>query len=155
MKLSKEYAKSFIGSFRYNRGGKRVNEKLIIIESDDWGAIRTPSVRALSAFRDKGFTLSNNIYNVDALESRTDLEFLFEVLGSVRGSDNKPAKFTANAVMANPDFDKIKASAYQQYFYEKLAVTFGRYPEHKNNLELWKEGRHNGVSSHNSMAVNI
>jgi len=145
MQLTKENIKSFLGAFRYNLAGKKLKEKLIIFESDDWGAIRTPSVNVLSAFRKKGFTLSNNIYNVDALESRADLEGLFEVLGSVRGSDNKPAKFTANAVMANPDFEKIKASGFQQYFYEKTVVTFDRYPEHHHNLELWIEGRDNDV----------
>lgn len=143
--LSKEYFKSFISSFRYNQGGDRIKEKLIIIESDDWGAIRTPSNEALSAFRKKGFSLTDNTYNVDALESRTDLEGLFDVLGSVRGSDGKPAKFTSNAVMANPDFDKIKASDYQQYFYEKTDITFKRYPEHQNNMELWLKGKEAGI----------
>jgi len=143
--LSKEYLKSFLGAFRFNQRGKKIKDKLIIIESDDWGAIRTPSKEALSAFRKKGFSLSENIYNVDALESKTDLEGLFEVLKSVRGSDDKAAIFTANAVMANPDFDKIKASDYQHYFYEKLGATFNRYPEHQKNLELWQEGMQEGL----------
>ena len=143
--LSKDYIRSFIGAFRFNLSGNKIAEKLIIIESDDWGAIRTPSKEALSAFRTKGFSLTENIYNVDALENRADLESLFEVLNSVKGSDGKAAKLTANAVMANPDFDKIKASDYQQYFYEKLAVTFSRYPEHQNNLELWQQGMQEGI----------
>ncbi len=143
--LSKEYLKSFLGAFRFNLHGKKIKDKLIIIESDDWGAIRTPSKEALSAFRKKGFSLTENIYNVDALESKTDLEGLFNVLKSVKGSDDKPAKLTANAVMANPDFDKIRASDYQQYFYEKLAITFNRYPEHQKNLELWQEGMQEGL----------
>jgi len=138
--LSKEYIKSFLGAFRFNLKGRKIKDKLIIIESDDWGAIRTPSAKVLTAFREKGFSLTDNIYNVDALESRTDLEGLFEVLGSVRGSDNKAAKFTANAVMANPDFERIKANGYRKYYYEKLEMTFDRYPEHQGNLELWKEG---------------
>ena len=143
--FSKEYLKSYLGAFRYNKGGKKLKEKLIIIESDDWGAIRTPSKEALSAFHEKGFSLKSNIYNADALESRTDLEGLFEVLNSVAGSDGKPAKLTANTIMANPDFDKIKSSDYQQYFYEKLDTTFDRYPEHQNNLELWKKGKTEGI----------
>lgn len=143
--LSKDYIRSFLGAFRFNLSGNKIAEKLIIIESDDWGAIRTPSKEALSAFRKKGFSLTENIYNVDALESRTDLESLFEVLNSVKGSDGKAVKLTANAVMANPDFDKIKASDYQQYFYEKLTVTFSRYPEHQNNLELWQQGMQEGI----------
>jgi len=143
--MSKDYIKSFLGAYRFNRGRKKIKEKLIIIESDDWGAIRTPSGKALSAFREKGFSLTDSIYNVDALESRTDLQGLFEVLSSVKGCDNKPAKLTANTVMANPDFDKIKAYNYHKYFYEKLDITFNRYPDHQNNLEVWKKGMAEGI----------
>ena len=52
--------------------------------------------------------------------------------------------YTANTVMANPDFEKIKASDYQQYFYEKIDITFNRYPEHQNNMELWIKGKARG-----------
>jgi hypothetical protein len=143
--FNKEYLKSFAGAFRYNLKGKSVSEKLVIIESDDWGAIRTPSRDALEAFKEKGFSLHDNFYNNDALESRTDLEGIFEVLESVKGKDGKPATLSANAVMANPDFEKIKAANFQQYFYEKVDQTFNRYPEHQGNLDLWKEGMKSGI----------
>lgn len=132
--------KSYLSASQINRSGKRVSEKLVIIESDDWGAIRTPSKEALKAFHKRGLDIGNSIYKVDALESQTDLELLFEVLSKHKGSDGKPAKMTANAIMANPDFDKIRESNFTEFHYERFTDTFNKYPEHANNLSLWKQG---------------
>ena len=88
---------------------------------------------------------SDNIYNKDALASKHDLESLFEVLSSVRDIEGNPAKFTSNSIMANPDFEKIKQNEYQRYYYETLPDTFSHYPEHHNNLEIWKKGINEGI----------
>ena len=139
------YLKSFAAAADINRKGKSVKEKLIIIESDDWGAIRTPSKEALNYFEQKGFNIAKSIYKNDSLASQDDLEKLFEVLQSYKGSDGKPAVITANAIMANPDFEKIKAHDYQEYFWEPFTKTLKRYPKHQNNFELWKQGMNEEV----------
>ena len=110
------YLKSFAAAADINRKGNSVNEKLIIIESDDWGAIRTPSKEVITYFEKKGFAIANSIYKNDALASQEDLEKLFEVLQAYAGSDDKPAVITANCIMANPDFTKIKENDFQHYF---------------------------------------
>jgi hypothetical protein len=72
--------KSFVRGCLTNLSGNvRLNEKIIVIESDDWGANRTPSKEVLRMFDKKGFDLGKSIYKVDALESGTDLENLFEL----------------------------------------------------------------------------
>lgn len=139
------YLKSFAAAADINRKGNSVKEKLIIIESDDWGAIRTPSKETITYFEQKGFEIANSIYKNDALESQDDLEKLFEVLQSYKGSDGKPAVITANSIMANPDFEKIKSSDFQQYFWEPFTETLKRYPKHQNNFQLWKQGSTDGV----------
>jgi hypothetical protein len=139
------YLKSFAAASDINRKGKTVKEKLIIIESDDWGAIRTPSKETLNYFEQKGFDIANSIYKNDALASQDDLEKLFEVLQSYKGSDGKPAVITANSIMANPDFDKIKAHDFQEYFWESFTTTLKRYPKHQNNFQLWKQGTDDGI----------
>ena len=68
--------KSYLSATLINRKGKSVTKKLVVIESDDWGAIRTPSKDAVQAFQKKGLDLGNSIYKVDALESQDDLELL-------------------------------------------------------------------------------
>ena len=137
--------KSYLSATTINATGKSVKEKLIIIESDDWGAIRTPSKEAAGEFREKGLEIGKSMYRFDALESQDDLELLFDVLAKYKGSDDKPAKITANAIMANPDFDKIKASGFTEFHHEKVTETFKKYPQHSNNIAIWKQGKSHGV----------
>ena len=132
--------KSFLGALRTNQGGLKLNKKLLIIESDDWGAIRTPSKTAAEAFKRKGLEMSDSLYRFDALASENDLNSLFDLLAKYKGADGNPPIITANAIMANPDFDKIKACDFQQYHYEPFTETFKRYPQHADNLNLWKKG---------------
>lgn len=137
--------KSYLNATGVNRTGCKVNEKLVLIESDDWGAIRTPSSEVFADFKKQGFGVGQSVYQYDALESEDDLEMLFAVLSKHKGSDGKLAKLTANAIMANPDFDKIKASNYTEFHYEKFTETFKKYPEHNRNLDLWLQGSRAGV----------
>ncbi len=132
--------KSVLGSFRTNFKGKKLKNKFVILESDDWGAIRTPSKDALIAFEKQGFDLSRSVYKYDALASEEDLQRLFDLLSSIKGSDGNPAKITANAIMANPNFDKIKESGFKEYYFEPFYNTFNNYPAHCNNLAIWKKG---------------
>ena len=67
MKSKISYLKSFAAAADINRKGNSIKEKLVVIESDDWGAIRTPSREALIYFEQKGFDISNSIYKNDAL----------------------------------------------------------------------------------------
>lgn len=137
--------KSYLAATDINRKGKSIKEKIVIIESDDWGAIRTPSKEVLIDFEKKGLDISNSIYKVDALENQDDLELLFEVLIKHKGSDGKPAKFTANAIMGNPDFKKIRESDFKEFHYEKFTDTFKNNSKTENNLKLWLEGKSDGV----------
>lgn len=137
--------KPHLSAARINALGLNLKSKVVIIESDDWGAIRTPSKEILSYFDQSNIDVSKSIYKNDALESQTDLEMLFEVLQKHKGSDGQFAVMTANSIMANPDFEKIKQSDYQHYFWEPFYTTFQRYPEHQNNLSLWKQGIELGV----------
>jgi hypothetical protein len=52
------------------------------------------------------------------LANETDLKALFEVLHSVNDKNGNPAIITANTIVANPGFDKISDSDYQEYHYE-------------------------------------
>ena len=58
--------------------GKRVNTKIVVIESDDWGTIRMSSKEAFNSLLKKGYPVDQCPYNkYDALESNQDLEMLF------------------------------------------------------------------------------
>jgi hypothetical protein len=140
--MNLSYLKSFVRGLETNVYGKvRLSEKIIIIESDDWGAIRTPSNEALTAFKRKGFEIDKSIYKVDSLASKSDLEDLFDLLSSFKNLYGEHPIFTANAIMANPDFDRIRASEFKEFHFEPFNETFKKYPEHENNLQIWKRGK--------------
>src|SRR5688572_5559420 len=115
--------KSTIRAHRTNAKGKKIKGRYLIIESDDWGAIRTPSKAALESFEKSGIGLAESIYKNDSLECNEDLEELFNVLSSIKDKDGSNLKFTANAIMANPDFPKIKAADFKQFYFEDVQKT--------------------------------
>jgi hypothetical protein len=140
------FLKSWAGGLKMNfHGDVRIQNKVIVIESDDWGAIRTPSAGALEAFASQHFELEKSIYKVDALASTTDLNVLFDLLSSHRNINGQHPAITANAIMANPDFDKIEASGFSTYHYEPFTHTFHRYPEHQDNLAIWHKAEAEGL----------
>lgn len=127
-----------------NLPGKRIDKKVIVIESDDWGSIRMPSIETYKALQKMGAQPENDPYlKYDSLASESDLQALFEVLSMVIDSKGNPAKITANAVVANPDFEKISSDNFQNYHFEPFTQTLQNYPEHSNSLSLWKEGMQN------------
>ncbi|MDB5275536.1 MAG: polysaccharide (de)acetylase [Ferruginibacter sp.] len=127
-----------------NLPGWRTNQKIVVLESDDWGAIRMSSKEAYDRLFNLGIKPLNKdeerYLKNDSLASESDLTNLFEVLHSVKDGSGKPAVFTVVAVVANPDFGKIKDAANKEYFYEPFNVTLERYPQHANSFELWKQG---------------
>src|ERR1035437_5292112 len=96
--------------------GWHTSRKIVVIESDDWGSIRMASTKAYKTFLQSGYPVDQSSYNRnDALECNEDLEFLFEVLSSVKDKYGNPAVMTINNIVANPDFEKIKCSDFQKY----------------------------------------
>lgn len=121
-----------------NFKGSSASGKYLIIESDDWGAIRTPSREALRRFEQKGMDIKDSIYKNDALASDEDLNALFDMLSEIRDAHGKTPVITANVIVANPDFERIKNSGYSTYFYEPFTETLKRYPEHQNAFSIWE-----------------
>ena len=77
--------KSHFDAAKLNVNGAKCKQRLVIIESDDWGAIRTPSKEILNYFEKNNIDVSKSIYKNDALESQSDLEMLFERLAPPQG----------------------------------------------------------------------
>lgn len=137
--------KNIIRNFS-NLPGWRTNRKIIVIESDDWGSIRMPSRELYDQLLKEGIRVDNCPYSrYDSLASEEDLIRLFEVLSSVRDKYGNPAIITANTVVANPDFEKIRTSGFETYFYEPFTETLKRYPCHGNSFQLWQQGMRTGV----------
>ncbi len=125
-----------------NIPGWHTNRKIVVIESDDWGSIRTYNNEAYDQMLKAGLAVDANHYNaVDALESNEDLEMLFSFLSEFKDSTGRPPVFTPMCIMGNPDFDKIEASGFQEYHFQPLNETLSTYPRHSKVLELWHKGK--------------
>lgn len=139
--MSLKKVKNAIASQLTNKLGWKTNKKFIVIESDDWGSIRMASKQSYNYLKSKGLPVDKCIYNSnDTLESNEDIEMIFEVLESVTDKNGNPAIITVNNVVANPDFERIKESNFEKYYYEPFNVTIQRYPAHNRVLDLYQEG---------------
>lgn len=126
--------------------GWRTNRKIVVIESDDWGSIRMPSAEVYEEFLRRGVRVDRDPYcRYDGLATKEDLTNLFEVLDSVRDKNGRPAVITADSVVANPDFEKIRHSDFKEYFYEPFTLTLEKSPRHEGAFEMWKEGMEKGL----------
>lgn len=125
-----------------NIPGWHTNRHILVIESDDWGSIRMPSKKTYNDFLHRGIPVDKDPYcRFDTLATARDLEALFDVLTSVRDKNGRHAVITPNAVVANPIFDKIRESSYENYFYEPFPETLKRYGQsHDGAFEMWKQG---------------
>lgn len=138
--------KKTIISHLQNLPGWRTDRKIVVFESDDWGSIRMPSREVFDELKNDGYGVDNDPFMMyDNLADESDLSGLFEVLNSTKDSNGRPAVFTANTIMANPDFAKIKESGFYTYSYEPFTETLKRYPNHLNSFNLWKEGMSAGL----------
>ena len=127
-----------------NIPGWKTNRKIVVIESDDWGSIRMPSLAAFDRLEKKGVPLSYGDalrYNKnDTLANVDDLSALFEILLKTKDFKDNSAVFTPISLVANPDFEKIRQHNFEQYFYEPFTSTLEKYYGNNAILDLWKEG---------------
>ncbi len=83
---------------------RRFKEKYVIIESDDWGLERAVSDHSIewaaAKFGREYFTR----WTLDTLETKEDLELLFELLSSIRDNRGSHPVITANFITHNIDY---------------------------------------------------
>lgn len=130
----------------YNMVGWRTKRHLVVIESDDWGSIRMPSREVYDEFIRRGIRVDKDPYcRYDSLATKEDLTNLFEVLQSVKDKNGHHPIITANCVVANPIFDKIRESNFTEYHYEPFTATLENSNAHQGAFEMWKQGMDIGV----------
>jgi len=139
MKITK--IKRVLSKHILNFPGWNTNRKLLVIESDDWGSIRMPSREVYEKCLKAGYPVDRIAYErYDSLASEEDIELLFGLLTSIKDINGNHPVITANCVVVNPDFVKIRTDNFNYYHYELITDTFKRYPSHYNNFNLWQQG---------------
>ncbi len=105
-----------------------------------------PSRKVYEKLLKAGIRVDKCPYNRnDSLASEEDLSSLFEVLTKFRDENGNHPVITANTVVANPDFKKIREADFKEYFFEPFTETLIKYPAHQNVFDLWKQGMSEGV----------
>lgn len=141
LKLVNDLAKSYV-----NYQSWRTPRKLMVIESDDWGSIRMPSRLAFRALTKKYKGIADDPYACyDTIANADDLTALFDVLTQFKDRKGKHPVITANTIVANPDFGKIKSSAFETYHYEPFHETIKRQASGDKVLKLWVQGQASGL----------
>jgi len=132
---------SFLSSVNINLKGQNLKSKIVVIESDDWGAIRMPNMDVFEKLNKSSIPVSNSVYcKYDSLESNNDISFLLEVLNSVKNNHGTNPKLTANFVVSNPDFKKMQDFELSQYFFEPISDTYKRLIGHEKVLSIVNQG---------------
>jgi hypothetical protein len=141
LSFKQKLAKNYI-----NARGWSTNQKYLLIESDDWGAIRMPSKETHELFYKNNIEVNKLSFDKqDAVESSEDLISLFNVLQSVKDSNGNSAVLTAYHVMANPNFEAIESKGRKEYVYETILETYARNSHTVNSFQLIKQGMHCGI----------
>lgn len=124
-----------------NARGFATSRKIVVFESDDWGSIRMPSKEVYNRMIGSGVRVDRCPYNrFDSLAGEDDLEAMFSVLlGFTDLKGNHPV-ITANSVVSNPDFQKIRESGLSTYYFEPFTETLKKYPRHSKSFALWLKG---------------
>ena len=124
----------------------RTSRHIVVFESDDWGSIRMSNKKDWNELLRLGYAVDKRPYErFDTLESAEDLEALFEVLSKHKDCKGNHPVITANMLMANPDFEKIEKSNYQEYYFEPIANTYNRYFGNAKVLDLIRQGYEEGL----------
>lgn len=128
-------AKNYINK----RRGWTSDRKIVVFESDDWGNIQMPNRKVYEKSLAGGIRVDKCPYcRYDTLASVNDFEVLYEVLRNHKGAKGNHPVITANTIVANPDFQKIKESNYEQYHFEVFTDTLKEYPN--RSFDLWQQG---------------
>ncbi|MFY7732911.1 MAG: hypothetical protein ACOVSR_05465 [Bacteroidia bacterium] len=129
-----------------NYKGYKTNRRIIVFESDDWGSIRMPSNEVFIKLKQAGINVDKSVYcKYDSLESNSDIEHLFEILIKYKDEKGNHPVITANTVVANPDFEKIKNAQFKEYYYEPFSETLKKYPNHDKVIDYYKLGINKGI----------
>lgn len=137
--------KNAVANNTKNLLGWKTSRKIVVFAVDDYGNVRIDSPEARVKMSDAGFAAKSRFDAYDALETREDLEMLFETLCSVTDKHGRHAVFTCYAVPCNIDFEKLQETEYREYHYEILPRTFQEksYADPVNyagTWERWKQG---------------
>lgn len=124
-----------------NSKGFKSKRKILVIESDDWGSVRMPSKQAFENLLKAGIKVDQCGYNTfDSLESVQDLDAIFNQLHKIKDKNGNSPIITANTIVANPDYEKIREGNFENYYFETFDQSYKRHQGANHTLDVIKQG---------------
>ena len=121
-----------------------------MISVDDYGNVRLDGKKAREKMDLAGLKVLSRFDAYDTLETKEDLEMLFEALSSVKDKNGHNAILTPFALPCNIDFEKMAEENFEAYHYESLPNTYEKLTTkdsiaYNGAWDLWKEGISSGL----------
>lgn len=124
-----------------NSRGPRLQAKIVVFESDDWGSIRIPNQNVREDLLSKLLVKSSDPFSkYDTLETSDDYNALYNVLNNFQDASGNYPLITANIVMNNPDFDRIAAGNFKKYYSESFLRTYATSTNCASAFETLRNG---------------
>ena len=128
--------------------GWHCSNRYIAFAVDDYGSVRVANAAAVDHLRKNVPGFGGQMDEFDSVETRQDLESLFETLSRHTDASGRRALITAYSLAANPDFECMRQQ--RVYGYESLAVTFQRLAAedigaYEGTWEMWRQGVTEGL----------
>lgn len=98
-----------------NIWGWKTSRKIVVISLDDYGNVRLASKSALANLENSNIPFTSRFDRLDTVETRIDLEKLFNVLTSVKDQHGKSAVFTPYVLPCNIDFEAMAENVFKEY----------------------------------------
>ncbi len=130
--------------------GWKTKRKIIVISVDDYGNVRLDSKMARERMDKSGLKVLSRFDAYDTLETREDLEMLYDTLTSVKDRNGRYVVFTPFALSCNINFELMAKDNNQKYIYETLPETYQKLESidtkaYQGTWELWQEGIDKGL----------
>lgn len=147
--MIKKFAHTVFSNLK-NALGWKTNRKIIVFSVDDYGNVRLNSTEARKNMDEVGMKIYSRFDALDTLETKQDLEQLYEVLESVKDKNGNPAIFTPFTLPCNINFEKMEAEDFHEFHFEPLPETYKKLaiqqPEaYQNAWETWQKGIEKGI----------
>lgn len=130
--------------------GWKTKRKIIVLDVDDYGNVRVDSKEARERMDKAGLKVLSRFDAYDTLETREDLEILYEALRSVQDKNGNNVVFTPLALPCNINFEQMAVEGYQTYRYELLTDTYKKLEAYQPQAyqgawDLWRDGINAGL----------
>ena len=112
--------------------GKKINKKIVVLESDDWGIMRAVDQKCLDYFLEKYGVSKATRWTLDTLETTEDLNLMYDLFQSYATNFINSPKLTANFITHNIDYnssDELKFIPISEEFKNNNSQLLEKYKE--------------------------